>query len=178
ASRKVSLRDRKVLEFAVEEILDGYAGGTRYGIRTDDDGLLAAGVPGVQLTWMDAKIGDWVVTPRIGKPVEVQALWLNALRIASAWDDRWERPLRLGWGSFLSRFWNEARGCLFDVVDVDHAHGTEDPTIRPNQIFAVGGLPYALLDGARARRVVATVEERLLTPPGLRSLAPGAPGHA
>src|SRR5205823_14458132 len=89
AAGSVTERDRRALETAVEAILSGYARGTRYRIRADDDGLLAAGEPGVQLTWMDAKVGDWVVTPRIGKPVEVQALWLNALRIGSRFSERW-----------------------------------------------------------------------------------------
>jgi glycogen debranching enzyme len=127
---------------------------------------------------MDAKIGDWVVTPRSGKPVEVQALWLNALRIASHHAGEWELPFRRGWGSFLTRFWNEKLGCLFDVVDIDHRHGTEDATIRPNQILAVGGLPYPLVDGDHARSIVDVVEARLLAPLGLRSLAPGEPGYA
>ena len=156
----------------------GYARGTRYGIRLDDDGLLAAGVPGVQLTWMDAKVGDWVVTPRIGKPVEVEALWLNALRIASDGADRWGALFTRGLESFRARFWNESRGCLHDVVDPDHRPGAVDASLRPNQILAVGGLPHMLLDPARARRVVETVEAALVTPLGLRSLAPTEPGYS
>jgi predicted glycogen debranching enzyme len=165
------------LAAAVEAILDGYARGTRYGIRLDDDGLIAAGVPGVQLTWMDAKVGDWVVTPRIGKPVEVQALWLNALAVGAAYSERWAALLERGRDAFGRRFWNEAGGCLHDVVDVDHHAGTADSSFRPNQIFAVGGLPLALLEGEQARRVVDAVEARLLTPVGLRSLAPGEPAY-
>jgi len=176
-SRKVTRGDEKALRGAVESILEGYAGGTRYGIHLDDDGLLAAGEPGVQLTWMDAKIGDWVVTPRIGKPVEVQALWLNALRAASVWSPRWSGLLGKGQRSFRQRFWHEAGGFLYDVVDADHQTGKNDPSFRPNQIFAVGGLPWNLLEGDRARRVVEAVERRLLTPLGLRSLAPGEPGY-
>ncbi|TMB48858.1 MAG: glycogen debranching protein [Deltaproteobacteria bacterium] len=178
AAGSVTERDRRALETAVEAILSGYARGTRYRIRVDDDGLLAAGEPGVQLTWMDAKVGDWVVTPRIGKPVEVQALWLNALRIGSRSSERWADLYTRGRAAFESRFWNEARGALHDVVDVDHRPGTVDPTFRPNQILAVGGLPFAVLDGPRARRVVDAVEARLLTPLGLRSLAPDEPGYA
>src|SRR3989441_2365646 len=170
-------RDRRILEGAIEAILSGYAGGTRYGIRVDDDGLLAAGEPGVQLTWMDAKVGDWVVTPRIGKPVEVQALWLNALRIGSGLSERWAELYARGRTAFEARFWDETRGCLHDVVDVDHRRGTVDPAFRPNQIFAVGGLPFPVLEGERARRVVDAVEARLLTPLGLRSLAPDEPGY-
>jgi predicted glycogen debranching enzyme len=170
--------ERDALRGAVDAILEGYAAGTRYGIRLDADGLLACGTPGVQLTWMDAKIGDWVVTPRTGKPVEVQALWLNALSSASQWSGRWKDTLAAGVASFRSRFWNDADGCLFDVVDVDHEPGTADPACRPNQILAVGGLPLMLLEPPLAKRVVDAVEARLVTPMGLRSLAPGSPGYA
>ena len=170
--------ERELLRGAVDAILDGYTAGTRFGIRADADGLLAAGVPGQQLTWMDARIGDWVVTPRIGKPVEVQALWLNALAVGASWRPGRRARLELGCASFLARFWNEAAGALHDVVDVDHAPGTVDPSFRPNQIFAIGGLPLQLLDGLRARRVVDAVEARLWTPLGPRSLAPGSPGYA
>ncbi len=165
------------LRQAVEKIVAGYRDGTRYRIKMDEDGLLAAGVPGVQLTWMDAKVGDWVVTPRIGKPVEVQALWLNALKIAGATSSEWRDLYRHALASFQLRFWNEARGCLYDVVDVDHEAGRNDPTIRPNQILAVGGLPYQVLIEPYATRVVEAVERQLLTPLGLRSLAPSEPGY-
>jgi predicted glycogen debranching enzyme len=173
----VSQAQRQSLQTAVEEILTGYSRGTRYGIRADADGLLAAGVPGAQLTWMDAKVGDWVVTPRIGKPVEVQALWLNALWIASRSNESWKGPLAHGLESFQRRFWNSDGGCLFDVVDVDHESGKLDATFRPNQIFAVGGLPLQLTEGKRAEQIVHSVECRLWTPLGLRSLAPGEPGY-
>jgi predicted glycogen debranching enzyme len=126
---------------------------------------------------MDAKVGDWVVTPRIGKPVEVQALWLNALRIAGTFTETWAAQLARGSAAFHARFWNERGGYLCDVVDTDHRPGTADATFRPNQIFAVGGLPFPVLDGDRARQVVEAVEARLLTPVGLRSLAPGEPGY-
>jgi predicted glycogen debranching enzyme len=172
-----ALEERARLQAAVQAILDGYSKGTRFGIRCDGDGLLAAGIPGVQLTWMDAKVGDWVVTPRIGKPVEVQALWLNALRIGSQVSPRWLAVFERGLESFRSRFWNAAARCLYDVVDADHQAGKVDVSVRPNQIFAVGGLPFPLLDGERARTVVEAVEERLWTPIGLRSLAPGEPGY-
>jgi predicted glycogen debranching enzyme len=172
AGRAVPRGDRAKLQDAFGAILSGYARGTRYGIRADADGLLAAGTPGVQLTWMDAKVGDWVVTPRIGKPVEVQGLWINALRIAAGFTEEFSGYLRLATESFEDRFWNAEAGCLHDVVDVDHVAGTADATFRPNQIFAVGGLPFALLDvdGERARRIVDAVEARLLTPLGLRTL--------
>jgi predicted glycogen debranching enzyme len=167
----------KRLQTAIEAILAGYSAGTRYGIHADADGLLAAGQPGVQLTWMDAKVGDWVVTPRIGKPVEVQALWLNALWIGSAFSDRWREAHDRALAAFHERFWNEAGGCLYDVVDSDHRAGTADAAFRPNQIFAVGGLPFPVLEGDRARRVVDAVEARLSTPLGLRSLAPDDPSY-
>jgi len=178
AGRPAPLQRATALHHAVDEILEGFSRGTRHGIRVDGDGLVAAGEPGAQLTWMDAKIGDWVVTPRCGKPVEIQALWINALRIASAWNPRWQRALDTARESFAGRFWNEAGGHLHDVVDVDHVPGTVDARLRPNQIFAVGGLPLALLSGERAQRVVDIVGERLLTPLGLRSLDPGASGYA
>ncbi len=174
---QLSKSDRKALTDAVEAILDGYAKGARYNIHMDNDGLLAAGVPGLQLTWMDAKVGDWVVTPRIGKPVEVEALWLNALWIGGKFSAEWKPVFERALEAFRSRFWNERDGCLYDVVDSDHQRGAVDASFRPNQIFAVGGLPVALLDGERAAKVVAAVESRLWTPLGLRSLAPGAPGY-
>jgi len=172
---------RRRLVAAVEAILTGYAKGTRHGIRATGDGLLAAGVPGQQLTWMDARVGGREITPRIGKPVEVQALWLNALSVGAtlgtASADRWAESLRRGRDSFERRFWDEASGRLHDVVDVDHQPGKVDGSLRPNQILAVGGLPLALLSGDRARRVVEVVERALLTPLGLRSLAPDEPGY-
>ena len=115
--------DRTAVTAAIDAILRGYARGTRFGIRADADGLLAAGVEGVQLTWMDAKVGDWVVTPRIGKPVEVQALWLNALAVGATWSAEWKELLERGRAAFCERFWNDADACLYDVVDVGHAGG-------------------------------------------------------
>jgi glycogen debranching enzyme len=109
--------------------------------------------------------------------VEVQALWLNALWIGSQTSERWADALARGRAAFAERFWNAARHCLYDVVDCDHRSGANDPTLRPNQIFAVGGLPLALLEGERARQVVDVVEEHLWTPLGLRSLGPHEPGY-
>ena len=168
---------RTRLQQAVETILAGYTNGTRFNIKAStDDGLLSAGVPGVQLTWMDAKVGSQVITPRIGKPVEVQALWTNALWIGQSFSPQWRSLFAKASESFATRFWNEARGQLYDVVDADHRAGALDPLCRPNQIFAVGGLPLVLLPMERARRVVETVEAALCTPMGLRSLARGEPG--
>lgn len=150
--------------------------GTRYGIRVDDDGLLAAGVPGENLTWMDAKIGDRVITPRLGKAVEIQALWYNALRVMESFAERFDEDrTRTRFSdlasraneSFEEKFWNAELGCLYDVINGE----TKDASVRPNQIFAVS-LFYPILKGERARAVVDKVEKDLLTPKGLRTLAP------
>jgi glycogen debranching enzyme len=169
--------DEEKLLAACDAILEGYAKGTRFNIKLDSDGLIACGEPGVQLTWMDAKVGDWVVTPRIGKPVEIQALWLNALSFASKTNPKWSDHFARGLESFRRRFWNDARRCLFDVVDVNHQAGINDPAIRPNQIFAIGGLPVSLFEDERARLILESVEDNLLTPLGLRSLAASEPGY-
>lgn len=173
----VELETRHRLQRAILDIVRGYANGTRFGIRADHDGLLAAGERGQQLTWMDARVNGREITPRIGKPVEVQALWINALWIASRFDRDCLHLYQSARGAFESRFWNDERGCLYDVVDVDHQAGRVDDTIRPNQIFAVGGLPLQLMVGPRARAIVDRVESDLLTPLGLRSLAPCEPGY-
>jgi predicted glycogen debranching enzyme len=162
-------------------IIDFHIAGTRYGIKVDRDGLLNCGEPGIQLTWMDAKIGDWVVTPRYGKPVEIQALWYNALRtmedLATAFHDVANKKLyaslaRQAEGSFNSQFWNVLEECLFDVVGADGP----DASIRPNQIFAVS-LHHCMLDSNRAARVVTKVQQQLLTPYGLRTLAHSDSGY-
>jgi predicted glycogen debranching enzyme len=176
AGRRVAVSDRKSLTAATEAILEEYASGTRFAIHADTDGLLAAGVPGVQLTWMDAKVGERVITPRIGKPVEVEALWINALRIGARLSGRWGELAEKASSSFSARFWND-QGFLYDVVDCDHAPGTSDARFRPNQIFAIGGLPFPLLENDRGRCVVDAVETRLWTPMGLRSLAPDDPAY-
>lgn len=163
------------------EIIDWHVRGTRYGIHMDEDGLLASGQEGAQLTWMDAKVGDWVVTPRRGKPVEIQALWYNALRVMEQLAQKFgDESGRKHYGvlaaralrSFNQVFWNEAAECLYDVVDRD----SRDGSIRPNQIFAVS-LPYTLLPREKAMRVVEVVRRELLTPYGLRSLAPTDPQY-
>jgi predicted glycogen debranching enzyme len=175
--RMVSDCHTEKLRTAVEAILTGYHDGTRFGIRADEDGLLRAGEQGYQLTWMDARVDGREITPRIGKPVEIQALWLNALAIGGQYSERWLPILEKGRRSFEERFWNSDGEYLYDVVDCDHQTGTADSSFRPNQIFAVGGLPLVLLTPEKARKVVAAVEARLLTPLGLRSLAPGEPGY-
>ena len=159
------------------DIIVRHISGTRYKIKVDDtDGLLHAGESGEQLTWMDAKIGDFVVTPRTGKAVEIQALWYNALcamadfaGMFGDWTDE-KKYLELAQRAkenFNRIFWNETEQCLFDVIDGEE----KDASVRPNQIFAVS-LPHQILDGERARKVVAKVEAELLTPYGLRSLSP------
>src|SRR5271155_1988936 len=121
------------------EIVSWHVGGTRFGIKVDSSGLLNSGEPGVQLTWMDAKVGDRVITPRVGKPVEIQALWLNALAIARALGlpGDWQADFDRGLASFRQRFWNPQRGMLLDIVDIDHHPGLVDISFRPNQLFAV-----------------------------------------
>ena len=164
----------------LEEIVAAHRRGTRFGIGEDPaDGLLRAGVPGVQLTWMDARIGDWVVTPRIGKPVEINALWYNALRSMARFEqllggsgERWGR-LADRVGASFGRFWNEDAGYCFDVLDGPEGH---DPALRPNQIFAVS-LPESPLSPARRRHVVESCGRHLLTSFGLRSLGPAEPGY-
>jgi predicted glycogen debranching enzyme len=163
---------------ALFEIIESHVEGTRFGIGMDpNDGLLRAGVPGVQVTWMDAKVGDWVVTPRIGKCVEINALWLNALdvtaRLAVQAGDvtaaqRYEDLLSHASAHF-DRFWNPHRGCLYDVIDVDGGNGC-DPSLRPNQLFAVS-LPFSGLQNEQMRAVVDVCAAELLSSYGLRSLA-------
>jgi len=173
----VSSADRSALQAAMAEIVGGYARGTRYGIARDEDGLLRAGVPGSQLTWMDAKIGDYVVTPRAGKPVEIQALWINALFAVSTLSEQFRDWFRVALDNFEPRFWNAQRQALFDVVDVEGRVGEVDASLRPNQIFAAGGLPFTPLSPERARSVVDKVEDTLWTPLGLRSLASNEAGY-
>jgi predicted glycogen debranching enzyme len=158
------------------DIVDWHIRGTRYGIKVDVDGLIASSDRSVQLTWMDARIGDWVVTPRNGKAVEIQALWYNALRTmediaqkvdTSAAARKYSTLADLAQISFNSRFWSEEAGCLYDDVSDDKA----DSTMRPNQILAVS-LTHSMLDKERSKAVVAAVERELFTPFGLRSLSP------
>jgi len=163
------------------DIIDWHIRGTRYSIRANEHGLLTCGEPGVQLTWMDAKIGDWVVTPRYGMPVEVQALWYNALRILQYFTERFGRKQEAARfesladkakQNFVPLFWNQSVECLYDVVNGD----VKDDSIRPNQIFTAS-LTFPLLADDYARRVIKVVERELLTPRGLRTLAPGHPAY-
>jgi predicted glycogen debranching enzyme len=157
--------------------------GTRYGIKVADDGLLHAGEAGMQLTWMDAKHGDEVFTPRIGKPVEINALWLNALEVTARLAGQLRNDIEKNFSLALlnraeqsfGRFWNKDLGCLYDVIDVDGTT-TADASIRPNQLFAVS-LPFSALSTERMRAVVDTCARELLTSYGLRSLAPTDPAY-
>ena len=139
--------------------------------------LLLAGEPGVALTWMDVVIDAKAITPRTGKPVEIQALWLNALCLMAPHSSRWRLNYERAQVHFAAKFWNAARGCLYDVIDCDGQPGVNDDRVRPNQIFAVGGLPVVLLETTQARAVLQTLERELLTPAGLRTLARGEPGY-
>ena len=161
----------------LKDIVHHYYHGTRYNIHVDPaDGLVWAGEPGVQLTWMDVKAGDWLPTPRIGKPVEIQALWYSALRLLERWCNAAEEPLGdiPQWRAmieqhFMRRFWYEEGGCLYDVIDGPDG---DDPALRPNQVLALS-LPHTLVPSDEAQRVLSVVSESLVTPVGLRSLAPG-----
>ena len=173
---------RRVLYDKLVDIIDWHIRGTRYGIHVDTDGLLYSGEPGVQLTWMDAKIGDWVVTPRTGKAVEIQALWYNALCVVADLAKRfgdaesyseYSEMAEIASDSFNGQFWNEADACLFDVISGNE----KDASIRPNQIFAVS-LKHTMLERERALKVVEKVETDLLTPVGLRSLSPNDAAYA
>jgi predicted glycogen debranching enzyme len=173
----------KLLLPKLREIADAHLSGTRFGIHVDPaDGLLSQGAPGYQLTWMDAKVGNWVVTPRRGKAVEINALWYNALSLLAGWMDQVDGA---GAGSayaehavraracFNERFWCESKGYLFDVVDGENG---DDASCRPNQVFAIS-LQNAVLDPSRWEQVMDVVTRELLTPVGLRSLSPRDPEY-
>src|SRR5688572_26552417 len=160
----------------LRDIIDWHTRGTRYNIHVDTDGLLFSGESGAQLTWMDAKVGDCVVTPRTGKAVEIQALWYNALRVmeglAEKFGDKsnqkhYKKMASTARKSFNEQFWNESAGCLYDVVNGDE----RDASIRPNQVLAIS-LMNSMLSNARAKNLLRVVERELLTPRGLRTLSP------
>jgi predicted glycogen debranching enzyme len=167
----------------LQGVVEHHRRGTRFGIGVDPaDGLLRQGAQGYQLTWMDAKVGDWVVTPRRGKAVEINALWYNALRLMEGWlrDEEGEAAAApLGdeadraAESFNRRFWNPRTGHLFDVIDGENG---DDPACRPNQVFAIS-LDHPVLEQRHWRSVLGVVTEKLLTPVGLRSLSPDHPDY-
>jgi predicted glycogen debranching enzyme len=174
--------DRNTLRMLLPKLLnivEHHNRGTRFGIGVDpNDDLLRQGEPGYQLTWMDAKVGDWVVTPRRGKAVEINALWYNALRLLENWvreeqsneaADALSRQADRVKASFNKRFWYETGNYLFDVIDGEHGH---DAALRPNQLFAIS-LEHPVLDPSRWEPVLNICREQLLTPVGLRSLAAG-----
>lgn len=173
---------RRILPKLIDSV-DRQIRGTKFGIRVDPvDGLLSQGQEGYALTWMDAKVGDWVVTPRRGKAVEINALWYNALRLLEGWvreemGNEASLPLakaaQKARESFNRRFWYEEGRYLYDVVDGENG---DDPSCRPNQVLAIS-LRHPVLDQTRWERVLEVVRERLLTPVGLRSLAPGDPNY-
>ncbi len=179
--------DRTTLEALLPTlggIIDRHLAGTNFNIRVDPaDGLLSQGKEGYQLTWMDAKMGDWVVTPRRGKAVEINALWFNALQLFTGWlratgqdeaADRYAEHARRAQHSFNERFWNEETGCLYDVID--GPAGPNDDSIRPNQVFAIS-LDHPVLQRDRWTSLLTVVEKELLTPFGLRSLSPHNPEY-
>ena len=165
----------------LKEVIRCHRQGTRFNIGVDArDGLLRAGAPGYQLTWMDAKVDDWVVTPRRGKPVEIQALWYNALRLMKEWagqlgesPDPWRQMAEQAEASFHERFWHAEGGYLYDVVDGQEGN---DPSLRPNQIISLS-LRFPILRAERWRAVVDIVHRKLLTPFGLRTLSPDHPDY-
>src|SRR5262249_22229682 len=178
--------DRETLRLLLpkfRDIVDHHLRGTRFNIGVDPrDGLLRQGAVGYQLTWMDAKVGDWVVTPRRGKAVEINALWYNALRLLEGWlrserdagaADELAKHAEQAYRSFNERFWYAKGGYLYDVVDGEQG---DDPACRPNQVLAFS-LAHPILEEQRWRPVLKVVRERLLTPVGLRSLAPGHPDY-
>lgn len=162
----------------VYAIISSYLQGTKYGIKTSSLGLLAQGTPGYQLTWMDAKVGEWVVTPRQGYPVEVNALWYNALQIGAGFAAllgrsdlgfRWQETAELLLSSFNREFWNGEKECLYDLITPE---GEKDSALRPNQLLAVS-LPFPVVPRVRAKKIVDQVYRELYIPGGLRTLAPG-----
>jgi predicted glycogen debranching enzyme len=180
--------DRTTLRLLLPTLIDiaeHHLRGTRFNIHVDsNDGLLAQGEEGYQLTWMDAKMGDWVVTPRRGKAVEINALWYNALCVLANWlreigDDTsaqtYDEHAERARVSFNNRFWYPEGGYLYDVVDVDGGN-KNDPSCRPNQLFAIS-LDHPVLDAKHWKSVVEVVEEKLLTPVGLRTLSPDSPDY-
>jgi predicted glycogen debranching enzyme len=186
--------NREILNFLVPKMIDvadWHLRGTDFGIHVDPaDGLLSQGAPGYQLTWMDAKVGDWVVTPRRGKAVEINALWYNALCLLSSWtaelgDDaqgqKYQAHADRARESFAKKFWYEEGNYLYDVIEAEPGSASvvdgNDHSCRPNQLMAIS-LRHPILAKAHWAKVLERAQAELLTPVGLRSLAPGSPGYA
>jgi predicted glycogen debranching enzyme len=170
----------KTIYPALAEVIHWFRRGTRYNIHLDDDGLIYAGEPGVQLTWMDAKVDDLVITPRIGKPVEINALWFNALKIMRQFAEYlgidatdYEKMMKMNLKGF-SRFWDDSLGYCYDVLDTDRGH---DGSLRPNQLFAVSLAVEELLNSRQQKAIVDICALKLLTSRGLRSLSPDHPDY-
>lgn len=177
AASQDEVRVRRIAWPAMRQIIEGYRNGTRFGIKMHEDGLIGGGVPGVQLTWMDAKVSDWVVTPRHGKPVEIQALWVKALEVGEAFGTafgdgifaqqcRTDRERAVA--SFRERFWCEEGGYLYDVIDGPEGN---DASLRPNQVYAIS-LAEGLVPRVQAQQILRLIKAELLTPVGLRTLSP------
>ncbi len=157
-----------------KEIIEHHLNGTRFGIKVDKDGLLSQGANDLQLTWMDAKVGDWVVTPRRGKAVEINALWYNALRLMEEWTGKYGENAEHAKESFNQKFWYPEGNYLYDVIDcIDHTE-KKDSSLRPNQIFSIS-LKHPVLEINRWQTVVDIIHKELLTPVGLRTLSPTHP---
>jgi predicted glycogen debranching enzyme len=168
--------DVEILEFLLpilERIIHAYLNGTKFGIRADSDGLIIQGQAGVQLTWMDAKVGDWVVTPRRGKAVEINALWYNALRLYDEWKGTPSELVQQCYHSFNQKFWYSDKEYLYDIIEGENGN---DSALRPNQLFAIS-LKYPVLSKEKWQSVLNSVENNLLTPLGLRTLTPGHPDY-
>ncbi|MCS6897507.1 MAG: amylo-alpha-1,6-glucosidase [Nitrospira sp.] len=175
-------RVRTVAWPAIKQVLDGYWRGTRYNIYMDRDGLVTGGTTGTQLTWMDAKVGEWVVTPRHGKPVEIQALWMRSLDVGRrlalrfgevAYAARCRRARELAVRSFRQKFWYDTGGYLYDVID---GPAGVDASMRPNQLYVLALCPDVMAK-ARAAKILDMVRGHLLTPVGLRTLSPTDPRY-
>jgi len=178
-------KDKKfVLEYLypkLKDIIEWHEKGTRYNIHEDTDGLLYSGEDGVQLTWMDAKVDNWVVTPRTGKAVEINTLWYNAIKIMEFLSeeignsdsvDNYNKKSKATKKSFNKQFWNEKGNYLFDYINNDY----KDPSVRPNQLFALS-LPFPLITKVKGKKIMNLIEKELLTPYGLRSLSPVDPNY-
>lgn len=156
-----------------QHIIEKHIEGTHFGIKMDQDGLLMQGQEGYQLTWMDAKAGDWVVTPRRGKAVEINALWYNALKLMEKWSGKPSNLSKLCYESFNQKFWYEEGGYLYDVIESDTV---KDSALRPNQIFSIS-LHFPVLEPSRWHSVIDIIKNELLTDYGLRTLSPSHPDY-
>lgn len=168
--------DEDILEIVLpklNQIINSHMAGTLFGIKMDEDGLLIQGQKDFQLTWMDAKVGDWVVTPRRGKAVEINALWYNALKLWESWTGKNLEITRKCQENFNAKFWYPEGNYLYDVIEGETGN---DAALRPNQLLAIS-LKYPILDPSKWGQVIALVEKELLTPLGLRTLSPKHPDY-